>query len=63
MTTMFIPNLRFSTGMALGELAQFRKEEFCKPQVGGSIPLASSTLSADDSTAFELTDPLHFTHH
>ena len=24
---------------------------FCKPQVGGSLPLASSTYSADDSTA------------
>ncbi len=44
---MVVPNLRFSAGIALAGLAQFREEEICKPQVGGSIPLASSTTSAD----------------
>jgi len=43
MTIMVDPNLRFSVGMALAGLAQFREEEIRKPQVGGSIPLASST--------------------
>ena len=36
-----------SCGVRLSEVGL---ETFCKPQVGGSIPLASSTTSADDST-------------
>ena len=31
---------------------------FCKPQVGGSIPLASSTIPADIPTSSELSAPL-----
>jgi hypothetical protein len=31
------------------------EQRFCKPQVGGSIPLASSRNSADDSTALWFT--------
>jgi hypothetical protein len=46
MTIMVVPNLRFSVGIALAGLAQFRKEEICKPQIGGSIPLASSTFKS-----------------
>ncbi len=31
-------------------VAQSAEQRFCKPPVGGSIPLASSINSADDST-------------
>lgn len=44
MRIMVVPNLRFSVGIALAGLAQFLEEEICKPQVGGSIPLARSTF-------------------
>jgi hypothetical protein len=38
MTIMVVQNLRFSVGIALAGLAQFRKEEICKPQVWESVP-------------------------
>ena len=34
------------------------EQRFCKPQVGGSIPLASSKNSTDDSTSSRLTELL-----
>jgi hypothetical protein len=48
MTMMVFINLRFSEGMALPGLAQFREEEICKSQVGGSTPLDGSTNFDDD---------------
>ena len=41
-----------------GWRSSMAEQRFCKPQVGGSIPLASSTTSADDSTSLRLTAPL-----
>ena len=34
------------------------EQRFCKPQVGGSIPLASSIISADNSTSSRIAEPL-----
>ena len=34
------------------------EQRFCKPQVGGSIPLASSRNSADDSTSLRFAEVL-----
>jgi len=42
MTIMVLPNLRFSVGMALAGLAQFRDKEIRKPQVEDSFYLGSS---------------------
>jgi hypothetical protein len=42
MTVMVVPSFRFSVGMALAGLAQFREKEICKPLIGGSITFASS---------------------
>jgi len=54
MTIMVDPNHRFSVGMALAGLAQFREEEIRKPQVGGSIPLASSWITVNHPSVLHL---------